>query len=265
MPVKHDTQRRWVEMEFIVPGTPEQVWQAIATGPGNTAWFTPATIEERVGGAIKFDFGGGMSSSGTVTAFEPPHRFCYEERDWNGDAPPVATEVVITSYSGDRCIVRMVHSMFSTEDTWDDQFEGFEAGWPGFFEILRVYLKHFPDAKAASVRVMGKHDGPIGEAWAKLTTALGLEGANVGERRIAPANVPALIGVVERVHQVAGSCDVMLRLEEPHVGVAYLGTFALENKARAGISIYFYGDDAAEMAAQNAPLWATWMSENFPS
>ena len=53
MPVKKDDSgRRWVEMEFLVPGTPEQVWQAIATGPGMSAWFTPTTVDERVGGAI---------------------------------------------------------------------------------------------------------------------------------------------------------------------------------------------------------------------
>ncbi|RWQ41889.1 MAG: SRPBCC domain-containing protein, partial [Mesorhizobium sp.] len=40
MPIKKDeTGKRWVEMEFITPCTPEQVWRAIATGPGNTAWF----------------------------------------------------------------------------------------------------------------------------------------------------------------------------------------------------------------------------------
>ncbi|WP_287073272.1 hypothetical protein [Mesorhizobium sp.] len=38
MPIKKDeTGKRWVEMEFITPCTPEQVWRAIATGPGNTA------------------------------------------------------------------------------------------------------------------------------------------------------------------------------------------------------------------------------------
>jgi hypothetical protein len=41
MPVKKDDSgRRWVEMAFLVRGTPEQVWRAIATGPGMSAWFT---------------------------------------------------------------------------------------------------------------------------------------------------------------------------------------------------------------------------------
>ena len=36
MPVKKDASgRRSVEAEVEVPGTPEEVWQAIATGPGH--------------------------------------------------------------------------------------------------------------------------------------------------------------------------------------------------------------------------------------
>ena len=65
MPTKMDgAGKRWVEMEFIAPGTPEDVWEAMATGPGNAAWFIRATIEERVGGAIAFDFGPDMKSTG---------------------------------------------------------------------------------------------------------------------------------------------------------------------------------------------------------
>ena len=42
MPVKKDASgRRSVEAEVEVPGTPEEVWQAIATGPGISSWFVP--------------------------------------------------------------------------------------------------------------------------------------------------------------------------------------------------------------------------------
>jgi len=44
---------RIVEHEIEVSGTPEQVWHAIATGQGITAWFVPTTVEERAGGAIR--------------------------------------------------------------------------------------------------------------------------------------------------------------------------------------------------------------------
>jgi hypothetical protein len=42
MSVKIDPSgRRSVQVEVEVPGTPEQVWQAIATGPGVSSWFVP--------------------------------------------------------------------------------------------------------------------------------------------------------------------------------------------------------------------------------
>ena len=33
---------RTIELSVDVPGTPEEVWDAIATGPGITSWFIPA-------------------------------------------------------------------------------------------------------------------------------------------------------------------------------------------------------------------------------
>jgi uncharacterized protein YndB with AHSA1/START domain len=264
MPVKKDNSgRRWVEMEFLVPGTPEQVWHAIATGPGMTAWFTPTTVEERVGGAITFDFGeencGEETSPAKVTAWEPPVRFAYEEYGWSGDAPPVATEVTVTSHSGDRCVVRMVHSLFTEKDDWDNEMEGFEGGWPGFFEVLRVYLKYFAGKPAASVRAMASHPGGDAQAWSKLTTALNLEGANVGERRETPSDAPRLAGVVERVHQDAHTRELMLRLDEPGDGIAVIGSFSMGDEARGMASIYFYGPNAADTAAADQTKWTSWL------
>ena len=53
MSVKKEANgRRSVQVEVEVPGTPEQVWQAIATGPGVSAWFVPAEMDGRVGGSV---------------------------------------------------------------------------------------------------------------------------------------------------------------------------------------------------------------------
>ena len=137
---KEASGRRSVELEFETPGTPEQVWQAIATGPGISSWFVPARVEEREGGAISFDFGEDGKTSGVVTGWEPPRRFAYEETDWMPGAPPVATECLIESRSGGTCVVRFVHSLFASSDDWDSQMESFEKGWPPFFEKLRTLM-----------------------------------------------------------------------------------------------------------------------------
>lgn len=69
MPVKRDASgRRYVEAEVEVPGPPEDVWRAIATGPGISSWFVPTEVEEREGGAVRSNFGPGMDSASTITA-----------------------------------------------------------------------------------------------------------------------------------------------------------------------------------------------------
>ncbi len=61
MPVKKDASgHRSVQAEVEVPGTPEEVWEAIATGPGISSWFVPTEVEQREGGIITANFGPGM-------------------------------------------------------------------------------------------------------------------------------------------------------------------------------------------------------------
>lgn len=265
MPVRHDSQQRWVEMEILVPGTPEQVWQALATGPGMTAWFAPTAVEERVGGAIRFDFGGGVSSSGTVTQWQPPLRFCYEERDWNADAPPVATEVVVTGRGGNQCVVRMVHSLFTTRDSWDGELESFEGGWPAFFEVLRIYLAEFAGSEAACARAMTLSPHGEREAWTRMIAALGLSGADVGDRRESAPPAPALAGTVARIRQDSRSREILLRLEKPATGILLLGSFAMAGQTRGSLCLYLYGSQAQQIAAAIEPEWTEWLPQLLDS
>jgi uncharacterized protein YndB with AHSA1/START domain len=265
MPIKKDgTGKRWVEMEVLVPGTPEEVWRTMATGDGNAAWFTKATIEERVGGKLEFDFGPGMNSPGEVTIWEPPHRFGYVERDWNKDAPPVATEIVITSRSGGQCLVRMVHSLFTSSDDWDDQMEGFERGWPAFFEVLRIYLGHFAGKKAAYAQAMSPTKGDQLAAWSRLMDDLGLAGLNAGERRTTSGLPETVSGIVEGVYQDTRKRHAILRLDAPMAGVAILGTYGLGDSVNVSVILYFYGDAAEEQAAASQGLWRDWLVKTFP-
>src|SRR5690606_5036984 len=142
--------------------------QAMATGPGNTAWFTKTTVDERVGGEIFFDFGPDGQSKGEITICDPPHRFAYVERQWLEGAPAVATETTITGRTGragNQCVVRMVHSLEASSDEWDHHLEGFESGWSVFFEVLRLYLTHFAGQPAAAERVVETCTGDDLAAW----------------------------------------------------------------------------------------------------
>ena len=66
MSVKKDLAgRRSVQVETEVPGTPEEVWKAIASAEGISSWFVPARIETDANGQPKqlvLHFGPGMDS-----------------------------------------------------------------------------------------------------------------------------------------------------------------------------------------------------------
>lgn len=259
MPTKFDASgKRWVELEFLVPGTPEQVWQAMATGPGNTAWFTRAEIEERIGGQLTFHFMPGITSGGTVTQWEPPHRFGYVEVGWAENAPPIATEISITARSGDQCLVRMAHSLFSSTEDWDDQMEGFESGWPGFIEVLRLYLSRHAGQTAASFQLTADTSGEGLIVWRRLLDGLGHETADAGENWTVDAG-ESFYGEVLRVRQDEDQRHVLMHIDGDVPGVGLFGIYRMGENVRLSVCRFFYGPRAAETASASEPKWQAWL------
>ena len=168
MPVeKTPDGRRSVHAEAIVPGTPEQVWQAIATGPGISSWFVPSEVEECEGGTTVSHFGAGnsMDAVAKITEWSPPHRFAAESND-DPSLGPVATEWIVEARDGGTCTVRVVHSWFASTDDWDGQFEGHTYGWIGFFKILRLYLARFAGQPCTLLQLNAAAPEPAASAWA---------------------------------------------------------------------------------------------------
>jgi len=266
MSVKKETSgRRSLQVELEVPGTPEEVWQAIATGPGISSWFVPADIEERNGKpvAMKLTFGPGMEARSTVTAWDPPRMFAAQGESWGG-APPLASEWRVEARAGGMCIVRIVYSIFASTDEWDNQLEEAKGGFSGFLRTLTVYLTHFRGQRAVLGQFVNPVAGTEANAWKTLTEALGLKGVGVAQRCTAPAGVPALSGVVEYINQ--NPYDALLRIDRPGPGIAALGVFTFPGgtQTMAAMNFYLYGDQAAKTLARVTPLWQAWLQKLFP-
>jgi len=262
---KEASGRRSVQVEVEVPGTPEEVWQAIATGPGISSWFVPAELEERDGKAVamKLNFGPGLEPRSALTVWDPPRMFAAQGESWGG-APPIATEWSVEARAGGVCIVRIVHSLFASTDDWDNQLEGAKSGLSGFLRTLRIYLTHFRGQRSAITQFVAPVAGTEADVWETLTAALGLKGSSVAQRWTAPAGVPPLSGVVEYVTR--SPYDALLRLDKPGPGVAALGAFSFPGggPTMVAINFYLYGDQAAETVARETPLWQAWLQERFP-
>ncbi|HEX5051164.1 MAG TPA: SRPBCC domain-containing protein [Planctomycetota bacterium] len=256
--------RRSVRVEVEVPGTPEQVWQAIATGPGISAWFVPTKVDGREGGEVVSDFGGGMISTAKITAYEPPFRLAAEAPGWTPGMPTMATEWTVEARRGGTCVVRVVHSLFASTDDWDQQLEGTESGWPSFFRVLVRYLRHFAGQPSALVQASATTQAPVGTAWPALLTAMGGQ-PRPGQRlslAIAPNTV--LAGKVDRVDDLGHGFNVEVLLEQPTSGTMLAGAYACGG-TMVQVSAYMYGSDAERSAALVRQHLAPWLTARFPA
>ena len=250
-----------LEFSVEVPGTPEQVWQAIATAKGMSAWFLPTELEEREGGSLHFAMGPEMGSDGRVTGWDPPRRLVYEE-DWAalmGQEPdalsPLTSEFLVEAQSGGTCVVRVTSSGFGTGAAWESEFwDDMGPNWMPFFDNLRLYLAHFPGQAATQLEVSASHPGDAVALWSTLRDALGLgaEGSAV--------EVLGATGIVERV----GKRQTLVRLTAPVPGM--LSVFAYgeregmaEGTATAAVRAYLFSAYAADYVQREEPAWQEWL------
>src|SRR5262245_32369366 len=207
---KEASGRRSVQVEVEVPGTPEEVWRAIATGPGISSWFVPTRSEEREGGEQVCNFGPGMDSPSTITTWQPPKRFVAEGEMGLPGSPKVATEWTVEALAGGMCVVRVVHSLFASTNDWDDQLEAIEQGWPAYFRILRRYLASFKGLECSAMQFIGFSSDSETKAWEKAGGELGLLKVAEGQRWSMPHGLPRMTGVVDSLGQGMHSSTVLL-------------------------------------------------------
>lgn len=254
--------RSEIRLEIEVPGRLEEVWRAVATGPGISSWYVPHIVEERDGGAATASFGPGpeMQIAGRVAVWEPPHRICF---DGGEGVEGLAFEWSIEAKDDANCVVRLVNSGFGEGLEWDAQYDAMTEGWRMFMFNLRLHLEHFSGQTATSALPMAMWAGPIDNAWTALSQALGLPLApGIGERiEVKSPGAPALAGTV--VDTAASRVAVLL--EQPAPGTAFVTAESYGEHVGVSIWSYLYGDIGAEAAERDGPLWQQWLNERGPN
>ena len=283
MPVKKDKDgRRSVQAKVEVPGSPEEVWQAIASGEGISSWFMPSTVEQRTGGKAVTSFGPGMDSSGTITTWNPPHSYLVETAEGPGN---VATEWIVEARDGGTCTVRVVHRWFADTDDWDGEFEGHAYGWAAsFFRTLRVYLEHFVGQPCSAFHLTAFSQDSAPDTWRTISNAFDVDDAT---GRVAPKpGTPGLAGTVEafeitdpelrRVRetspQVAAALegmdgvepDLLVRLHRPAPGFAHWFVMPMGETTMVSARFHLFGEPGAQTAAQTQQAWSDWLAKRFP-
>ena len=249
-------ERRF-EFSVEVPGTPEQVWDAIATARGISAWMMPTDLEEREGGAVAFHMGE-VASEGHVTAWEPPRRLVYEE-DWGtlaGKDPttvtPLVSEFIVEAQAGGTCVVRVVSSAFGAGAAWEQEFfDDMERGWVPMFEHLRLYLTHFAGQQVTPMEVDATVAGTPAQIADAMRRALGIQ---------SEGDTVDALGAKAIVERITGE-HTLLRATDPVPGLLALFAFRGEpGTASARLGGYLFADDAPAWVEREQPRWKEWLS-----
>jgi uncharacterized protein YndB with AHSA1/START domain len=287
VPVKKDEHgNRSVEASVEVPGSPEEVWRAIATGDGISSWFVPTKVDGREGGTTVTSFGPGMDAVATISEWDPPYRFVAESQEGTGEEGPgkVATEWTVEARAGGTCEVRVVHRWFARTDDWDGEFEGHAYGWAAsFFRVLRLYLSHFSGQKCSAFQLSAFSSDPAPETWRTFRRSLHIDEST--GRVTSTAGTPTISGEVDRLEitdpellrvretspQVVAALDgmggeepeLMVRLDQPAPGIAHVFVMPMGGPTMVSLRFLLYGDAGAAVAADTERAWHDWLAERF--
>lgn len=193
-----------VRDEITVDATPEQVWQAIASGPGADSWLMGRTEVDSASKTSTFTMFGEVSRS-SITAWEPGHHYATQE-DKNPDGTFMAMEWLIEAGDGGT-VVRFVHSGLLGEN-WEAEYNGLSVGDHAYLTKLAVYLKHFAPRTAQSSLFL---PGPVTkDSWAAMTAAVGA-GPDAADGQPARLSVPGIEPVDGTVEFVVSPSFVGMR------------------------------------------------------
>jgi uncharacterized protein YndB with AHSA1/START domain len=238
----------WEERdEAVVPASPEEVWAAIASGPGIDSWFMGRNhVDPGPDGSVTTDLGS-YAFTGRVTAWDPPNHFAYRT-DGPGERF-IAFEYLIEARDQSSTVLRVVASGFLPGDDWEAEFEAMTAGGAMYFQTLVAYLGHFAGRFGTPVSVTGPPVADWPAAWAALRAGLGLgDQPAVGDPvRVMLPGLPRLDGVVDFVNSQALGIRTPNGLYRFIQG--FFGSFVL------GHHVFYEVDEK-----QTSQAWKTWLT-----
>jgi uncharacterized protein YndB with AHSA1/START domain len=233
--------------EITLEATPEEVWEAIATGPGIDGWFMGRNqVEPREGGRAAMTVAG-QTSEATVTAWDPPRRFA-DRVGSPGEPGFMAFEWLVEGRGDGTCVLRLVQSGVLGDD-WETEYDALGKGWDMYLHQLGQYLRWFRGRPVAPVTLMGPGPEDTGRFWPELRRRLGLAGAPAeGDRvRLTPDGLDPVEGVVDYV-----SPDILgVRAGDG------LYRFICGFNGMVAVDHHLYGDDVDAKQAEAA--WQVWL------
>jgi uncharacterized protein YndB with AHSA1/START domain len=178
---------RSIEKEIRILAPVDAVWKALTDAEELTRWFSlEAKVVPGEGGSIWMAWKEDWQHHTPIAAWEPNKhlRLIYVEptppTTPGEPVPPfkipyqVAVDYYLESRGGET-VLRLVHSGFSSDASWDSQYDGTVSGWDFQLAGLKLYLeRHYGSPRRCIYCHVAIPRVSIEQAWARLLSPAGL-------------------------------------------------------------------------------------------
>jgi len=140
---EHKRTDRTIELTIDIDATLDEVWQALTTGEGIARWFAPyAAVTPGEGGSVSIGWDPKEMWETPITVWEPQRRMqtVSEMPTKDGRIVRLAVDYYVEAHGG-KVRVRLVHSGFDDDSSWDNYIDGLDAGWSFFLFNLKHALE----------------------------------------------------------------------------------------------------------------------------
>lgn len=163
--------------ELEIAATPEELWNAITDANELVNWFPlQAAVKPGKGGTITYGWGD-LSGDCRIEEWTPPRHL---RTSWLAHGAPggeTSGPVVVDWYLDGReggTRLRLVHSGFGTDASWDDEYEGTRRGWDFELASLKHYLEHHRGTRRHAFWLRREVSDKASEIWPRLVSPVGL-------------------------------------------------------------------------------------------
>ncbi len=161
-------EQRILDVSIEVDAPASAVWRALTEADELTRWFPPmARVVPGVGGSIFLSWGEGVEGTATIEIWEPNRKLRVVEG-------PMAIDYLIEA-RGEATVLRIVHSGFGADASFDDQYDATLGGWSYFLYNLKHYLERHRGQPRHMISVRLPLTGTREEAWPDLIGEGGLQ------------------------------------------------------------------------------------------
>jgi uncharacterized protein YndB with AHSA1/START domain len=152
----------------------EAVWKALTDGAEIARWFAPeARVDPQVGGVVGWTWRDHFDWQQTIDVFEPGRHLRTRYDAWRGEGDAAHPLFIDFHLEGDggATTLRIVHSGFGADASFDQEFDAISGGWPIELASLRLYLERHLGRERHLTWTRAVVDAPQDEVWRQLSAA----------------------------------------------------------------------------------------------